>query len=146
VAKRDSAVTHEGGGKAQAAQCLKKAGRSGGAADSAKRNVTDMGMFFLHKPDMKAVEIFPKDMPKTVSAPTLRARVESAPEKIARSSTQGRLANSRRRRSMPWATTSYRRELVGSTSGILRVRSELPGELKSLLGGKDGPSASKKTD
>jgi hypothetical protein len=29
---------------------------------------------------------------------------------------------------------------------FLRVRSELPGELKSLLGGKDGPSVSKKTD
>jgi hypothetical protein len=68
VAKRNSAVTHEGGGKAQAAQHSKKACCSGGTADSTKRNVTDMGMFFLHKPDMKAVEIFPKDMPETVYA------------------------------------------------------------------------------
>ncbi len=68
VAKRNSAITPEGGGKAQAAQRSKKARRSGGAADSTKRNVTNMGMFFLHKPDMKAVEIFPKDMPKTVCA------------------------------------------------------------------------------
>jgi hypothetical protein len=68
VAKRNSAITHEGGVKAQAAQCLKKACHSGGAADSAKRNVTNMGMFILHKPDIEAVEIFPKDMPKTVCA------------------------------------------------------------------------------
>jgi hypothetical protein len=68
VAKCDSAITHKGGGKAQAAQRSKKARHSGGATDSAKRNVTDMAMFFLHKPDMKAVEIFPKDMPETVCA------------------------------------------------------------------------------
>ncbi len=68
MAKRDSAVTPEGGGKAQAAQCSKKANCSGGAADFAKRNVTNMGMFFLHKPNMKAVKIFPKDMPETVCA------------------------------------------------------------------------------
>ncbi len=96
VAKRDSAVTPKGGGKAKVAQCSKKARRSGGATDSAKRNVTNMGMFFLHKPAMKAVEIFPKTCPRQ-SVPTLRARVESAPGKIAQSSTRGRLANSRRR-------------------------------------------------
>jgi hypothetical protein len=68
VAKRNSAVTPNGGSKAQAAQRSKKACPSGGAADSAKCNVTDMGMFFLHRPDMKAFKIFPKDMPKTVCA------------------------------------------------------------------------------
>ncbi len=66
VAKCNSTITHEGGSKAQAAQRSKKACRSGGAADSAKRNVTNMGMLFLHKPDIKVVEIFPKDMPETV--------------------------------------------------------------------------------
>jgi hypothetical protein len=68
VAKHDSAIAPKGGSKAQAAQHSKKAPRSGGATDSAKRNVSNMGMFFLHKPDMKAVEIFPKDMPETVCA------------------------------------------------------------------------------
>jgi hypothetical protein len=68
VAKRDFAITPKGGGKAQAAQRLKKACCSGGATDSAKRNVTNMSMFFLHKPDMKVVEIFPKDMPEKVCA------------------------------------------------------------------------------
>ncbi len=116
VAKRNSAITPKGGGKAQAAQRSKKARCSRGAADSAKRNVTDMGMFFLHKPDMKVFKIFPKDIPKKVCAKA--ARVESAQGKIARSSSQGRLANSRKRRSMPLANTSYRRESVGSTSGI----------------------------
>ncbi len=38
------------------------------AQEGPLRNATNMGMFFLHKPDMKAVEIFPKDMPKKVCA------------------------------------------------------------------------------
>jgi hypothetical protein len=117
VAKRNSAVTPKGGSKAQVAQHSKKACRSGGAADSTKRNVTNMGMFFLHKLDMKAVEIFPKDMPKTVCT-NFMCKGRECTGKIVHSSTQGRLANSRRRQSMPLATTSYRKELVGSMFGI----------------------------
>jgi hypothetical protein len=146
VAKRNSAVTPKGGGKAQAAQRSKKARRSGGAADSAKRNVTDMGMFFLHKPDMKAVEILPKDMPETVCANfTCKGRectrencAFKHPRKVGElnKETINAIGNHFLQKGIGWLNKWH----------FLRVRSKLPGELKSLLGGKDGPSTSKKTD
>ncbi len=149
VAKRNSAVTPKGGGKAQAAQRSKKAGCSGGAADSAKRNVTDMGMSFLHKPDMKAVEIFPKDMPKTVctnftckgrecTSGTRENCVFKHLRKVGelKKGTINAIGNHFPQKGIGWLNKWH----------FLRVRSKLPGELKSLLGGKDGPSASKKTD
>ncbi len=146
VAKRDSAVTPKGGGKAQAAQRSKKACRSGGAADSAKRNVTNMGMFFLHKLDMKAVKIFSKDMPEIVCANfTCKGRectrencTFKHPRKVCelKKKTINAIGNHFLQKGIGWFNKWH----------FLRVRSELPGELKSLLGGKDGPSASKKTD
>ncbi len=146
VVKRDSAVTHKGGGKAQAAQHSKKARRSGGAADSTKHNVTDMGMFFLHKPDMKAVKIFPKDMPETVCTNfTCKGRectrencTFKHPRKVGKvkKETINAIGNHFLQKGIGWLNEWH----------FLRVRSKLPGELKSLLGEKDGPSASKKTD
>jgi hypothetical protein len=145
VAKRDSAVTPKGGGKAQAAQHLKKARHSGEASDSAKRNVTDMGMFFLHKLDMKAVKIFPKDMSKTICANfTCKGRectrvncTFKHPRKVSKlkKETINAIGNHFLQKGIGWLNEWH----------FLRVRSELPGELKSLLGGKDGPSANKKT-
>jgi hypothetical protein len=145
VAKRNSAVTHKGGGKAQAAQCLKKACCTGRAAVSAKRNVIDIGMFFLHKPNMKAVKIFPKDMPKTVCANfTCKGRectrencTFKHPRKVdeLKKETINAIGNHFLHKGIGWLNEWH----------FLRVRSKLPGELNSLLGGKDGPSASKKT-
>ena len=59
--KRDPAATPGGSTKATANQRLKNACRVG-VADSAKRNIADMGMFFLTKPDIKANEVFPNGM------------------------------------------------------------------------------------
>ena len=33
---------------------------------STKHNVINMGMFYLHAPDMKANEVFPKDVPEKI--------------------------------------------------------------------------------
>jgi hypothetical protein len=146
VAKHGSAITPKGGGKAQAAQRSKKARRSGGGADSAKRNITDMGMFFLHKPDMKAVEIFPKDMPEKVCANfTCKGRecirencVFKHQRKVGKlkKETINAIGNPFLQKGIGWLNKWH----------FLRVRSKLPGELKSLLGGKDSPPASKKMD
>jgi hypothetical protein len=55
---RDSTVPPSNGNKrAPANQCLKKPHRSSAAADPPKRNVSEIGMFSLHKPDMKAFDI-----------------------------------------------------------------------------------------
>ncbi len=146
MAKRNSAITPEGGGEAQGGQCLKKARRSGGATDSAKRNVPNMGMFFLHKPDMKAVNFFPKDMPKTVCANfTCKGRectrencAFKHPRKVEELKKEriNAIGNHLLQKGIGWLNEWH----------FLKVRSELPGELRSLLGGKDGLSASKKTD
>ncbi len=146
VAKCDTAVTPKGGGKAKAAQHSKKARRSRGAADSTKHNVTNMGMFFFHKPDMKTVKIFPKDMPKTVCTDfTCKGREYTRenctfkhPRKVGKLKKEmiNAIGNHFLQKGIGWLNKWH----------FLRVRSKLPGELKSLLGGKDGPSASKKTD
>ncbi len=65
AAKRDSAVTPDGNAKKPANQRLKKP-RHSVAANSTKRNITDMGMFFLSRPDMKASDVFPKGMAESV--------------------------------------------------------------------------------
>ena len=60
--KRDSIVppSDGGNGRALANQRLKKPCCS--AADAPKRIVSDMGMFFLGRPDMKASDVFPMGM------------------------------------------------------------------------------------
>jgi hypothetical protein len=48
--------------KAAAIQCQKKPHRNGATNPAKQRHVTDMGMFFLTKHDIKAIDIFPKDL------------------------------------------------------------------------------------
>ncbi len=139
VAKHHSAITPEGGGKAQAAQAQKRLAAQEGP-------LIDMGMFFLHKPDMKAIEIFPKDMPKKVCANFMRKGRECTrenctfkhPRKVGelKKETINAIGNHFLQKGIGWLNKWH----------LLRVRSKLPRELKSLLGGKDGPSMSKKTD
>ncbi len=64
--KYDSTVAPSDGGNERALvnQRVKKPRRS--AADTPKRNVSDMGMFFHARPDMKASDIFPKGMAELV--------------------------------------------------------------------------------
>jgi hypothetical protein len=67
AAKCDSTVpTSDGNERAPANQCLKKPRQSSAAANSPKCNVSEMGMFFLHKPGMKASDIFLKAMAQLV--------------------------------------------------------------------------------
>ena len=58
--------TSDGNESALANQRLKKPHHSSAAVDSSKCNVSDMGMFFFSKPDMKASEVFPKGMAELV--------------------------------------------------------------------------------
>jgi hypothetical protein len=65
AAKRDSVVTPDDNAKKPANQHLKKP-RHSVAANSTKRNVMEMGIFFLSRPDMKASDVFPKFMAESV--------------------------------------------------------------------------------
>ena len=65
--KHDSTVhPTDGNERAPADQRLKKPRRSSAVADNTKRNVSEMGMFFLNKPNMKALDIFPNGMTQLV--------------------------------------------------------------------------------
>jgi len=67
--KRDSAVPPtDGNERAPADQRMKKPRCSSAAADSSKRNITDMGMCFLNKPHMKASDIIPIGLIQSVCA------------------------------------------------------------------------------
>ncbi len=103
-------------------------------------------MFFLHKPDMKAVKIFPEDMPEKVCANfTCKVRectrencTFKQPRKVGKlkKETINAIGNYFLQKGIGWLNKWH----------FLRVRSKLPRELISLLGGKDGPSTSKKMD
>jgi hypothetical protein len=54
--------------KAAAIQRQKEPRRNGATNPTKQRNVADMGMFFLTKHDIKAIDIFPKDLPTKICA------------------------------------------------------------------------------
>jgi len=80
----------DGNERAPADQRLKKPRRSSAVADNTKHNVSEIRMFFLNKPNMKALEIFPNGMTQLVCV-DLHARVVSVLGRIVLSCTPGRL-------------------------------------------------------
>jgi hypothetical protein len=54
--------------KVAAIQHQKKPRQNGATDPTKQRNVADMGMFFLTKHDIKAIDIFPKDLPAKICA------------------------------------------------------------------------------
>jgi hypothetical protein len=54
--------------KAAAIQRQKKPRRNGATNLAKQRNAANMGMFFLTKHDIKAIDIFPKDLPTKICA------------------------------------------------------------------------------
>jgi hypothetical protein len=65
--KRDPSTPDEST-KAAAIQRQKKPCRNGVTNPAKQRNVADMGVFFLTKHDIKAIDIFPKDLPTKICA------------------------------------------------------------------------------
>jgi hypothetical protein len=60
--------TPEESTKVAAIQRQKKPCCNGATNPAKQRNVADMGMFFLTKHDIKAIDIFPKDLPTKICA------------------------------------------------------------------------------
>jgi hypothetical protein len=140
--KRDPSTPDEST-KAAAIQCQKKP-RCNSASDPAKqRNVTDMGMFFLTKHDIKAIDIFPKGLPtKTCANFTCKGRKCT-------------------RENYPYSHPRNAHELTAETIAAIVCHfsskkngwlnkwhfmklTHLPADVKVLVGGKDGPSSSKR--
>ena len=144
-AKRDSAATppSNNNAKDQANQRTKKPRRSA-MTESAKRNVTEMGMFFLNKPDMKATNVFPKGMAQSVCVDFSCKGRECTRENCT-------FLHPRKVRDMSKETVNaigdhFLEKKVGYFNEwhFMQVKDELPAKYKKLLGGKDGPSS--KTD
>jgi hypothetical protein len=85
--KRDPSTPDEST-KMAAVQRQKKPRRNGATNPAKQRNVADMGMFFLTKHDIKAIDIFTK-----ICAEISLVRVASAPGRTAHTATPGMLAN-----------------------------------------------------
>ena len=143
--KRDSTVPPSDGGNEQRApanQRLKKPRRSA-VADSSKRNVSDMGMFFLYKPDMKAFDIFPKDMSDLVCVDFTCKGRECTKENCPH--LHPRKVGDMKKETVTTIGEHFLAKKIGwfNEWHFLKVQHLLPDKFKALMGGKDG-CASKK--
>jgi hypothetical protein len=142
-AKHNPSTPDEESTKAAATQRQKKP-RCNGAINPTKQTpVTDMGMFFLAKYDIKATDIFPKDLPTKICADfTCKACKYT-------------------RENYPYSHPGNACKLTVKTiAAIVRHFSlkkigwlnkwhfmklgDLPADVKVLMGGKDCPSSSKR--
>ncbi len=143
-AKRDSAMTLDhSNAKTHANQRMKKPRRSA-TTNSAKRNVMEMGMFFLSKPDVKAADVFPKGMAESVCVDfTCKGRECTRdnctflhPRKVSnmKKETVNAIGNHFLKKNVGWFNEWH----------FLKAMNKLPAKYKRLMGGKDGSSS--KTD
>ena len=143
--KRDSTVPPSDGGneRAPANQRLKKPRRSA-VADSSKRNVSDMGMFFLHKPDMKASDIFPKDMSELVCVDFTCKGRECTKENCPH--LHPRKVGDMKKETVTTIGEHFLAKKIGwfNEWHFLKVQHLLSDKFKALMGGKDGCGSSKK--
>jgi hypothetical protein len=142
--KRVSIVTPSDGGNERpppANQHLKKPRRS--AADVPKRNVSDMGMFFLEKPDMKASDVFPKGMTELVCVDFTCKGRECIRENC--SHLHPRKVGDMKKETVNAIGEHFLEKKVGwfNEWHFLKVLGELPDKFKSLMGGKDGRPSKK---
>ncbi len=138
--KRDSAMTPDDNVKTPAIQRLKKPCCSG-AAESTKRNVMDIGMFFLSKPDMKASDVFPKGMAELVCVDfTCKGRECT---RVNCTFVHPREVGDLKKETINAIGNHFLKKRVGwfNEWHFLKVANELPKKFKQLMGGKDGRSS-----
>ena len=142
--KRDSTVPPSDGGneRAPANQHLKKP-RCSAVADSSKRNVSDMGMFFLFRSDMKASDIFPKDMSELVCVDFTCKGRECTKENCPH--LHPRKVGDMKKETVTSIGEHFLAKKIGwfNESHFLKVLHLLPDKFKPLMGGKDGCSSKK---
>ncbi len=143
AAKHDSAMTPDDNAKTPANQCLKKPHCSV-AANSTMRNVMELGMFFLSKPDMKASDIFLKGMAELVCVDFTRKGRECTREN--HTFVHPRKVGDLKKETVIAIGEHFLKKRVGwfNEWHFLKVMSELPKKFEQLIRGKDGRSS--KTD
>jgi len=140
ASKRDPSTPNDA--RVAASQRQKKA-RRGVSGEGPKRNVTDMGMFHLYKPDAKASEVFPNNLPERVCVDfTCKGReCKNAncsfahPRKVTDLNKDTVLAICRHfaAKKIGWLNEWH----------FLKHVEDLPAEFRALMGGKEGPGTSK---
>ncbi len=140
--KRNPSTPDEGA-KVAAVQRQKKPRRNGATDPTKQRPVIDMGMFFLTRNNIKAIDIFPKDLPTKICANfTCKGREcsrETCPYSHPRNGceltaeTIAAIARHFSSKKIGWLNKWHFMKLA-----------HLPADVKALVGGKDGPSSSKR--
>ncbi len=140
--KRDPSTPDEGA-KAAAVQCQKKPRRNGATDPTKQCPVIDMSMFFLTRNNTKAIDIFPKDLPTKICADFTCKGHECSRESCPYS-------HPRNACKLPAETIAeIARHFSTKKNGWLNKwhfmkLAHLPLDVKALVGGKDGPSSSKR--
>jgi hypothetical protein len=138
--KRDSTVPPSDGGNESALvnQRLKKPCRSSAAADSSKRSVSDMGMFFLGRSDIKASDVFPKGMAELVCVNFTCKGRECTKKNCPH--LHPRKVGDLKKETINAIGEHFLEKRVGwfNEWHFLNVLSKLPDKFKLLMGGKDG--------
>ncbi len=133
-------MTPDDNAKTPSIHCLKKPSRSG-AAKSTKRNIMDMEMFFLSKPDMKASDIFPKGMAELVCVDFTYMGRECTRDNC--SFLHPRKIGDLKKETVNAIGKHFLEKRVGwfNKWHFLKVANELPKKIKQLMGEKDGRSS-----
>jgi hypothetical protein len=140
--KRDPS-TPDKSTKAAAIQRQKKPHRNGATNPAKQHHVTDMGMFFLTKHDIKAIDIFSKDLPTKICAnftcKGCKCTRENCPYSHPRNAceltaeTIAAIARHFSSKKIGWLNKWHFMKL-----------GHLPTDVKALVRGKDGLSSSKR--
>jgi len=143
--KRDSTVPPtDGNERAPADQRMKKPRCSTAVADNTKHNVSEMGMFFLNKPNMKALDIFPNGLIQLVCADFACKGCKCTRENC--TFVHPRKVGDLKKETVNAIDNYFIEKKIGwfNEWHFLKVKHELPEKFNSLMGGKDG--CSNKTD
>ncbi len=141
-AKRDPSTPNEIT-KAAANQCQKKPCRNGATNPAKQRLVMDMGMFFLAKHDIRATDIFPKDLPNKICANFTCKGHECTRENCPYS--HPRNACEFTAETIATIVCHFSSKKIGWLIKWHFIKlGDLPADVKALVGGKDGPSSSKR--
>jgi hypothetical protein len=140
--KRDPS-TPDKSKKAAAIQHQKKSHRNGATNPAKQRHVTDIGMFFLAKHDIKATDIFPKDLPTKICADFTCKGCECTRENYPYSHPRNACRLTAETIAAIFCHFSLKK--IGWLNKWHFVKlGHLPADVKALVGGKDSPSSSKR--
>jgi hypothetical protein len=140
--KRDLSTPDEST-KAAAIQCQKKPCCNGATDPAKQRNVTDMGMFFLTKHDIKAIDIFPKDLPTKICADFTCKGRECTRENCPYS--HPRNARELTAETIAAIVHHFSSKTIGRLNKWHFMKlAHLPADVKALVGGKVGPPSNKR--